>query len=111
MGLKTKNYTVKAMKTVLPEAYAVIRQTSVVGNKGRAIFAVHINRELASDMQVKPFEEVTITFDINRNENDRVTAYNVAKGERLEDQYNENTGVFEKALVKMPFYGWKDDIV
>lgn len=109
MGLKTTNYEVKSMKVVLPTAYAYIRELSVVGNKGVAIFAVHENRELASDISVKPYEECKISFAVDRDANDRVTAYNKAKSQIQVKTYTDYGEV--EVTQDMPFYGWQDDMV
>ena len=109
MGLKTTNYEVKAMKTVLPEAYAYIRETRVSGDYGTAIFAVHKNRELAQDKTVRPYEEIRVTFKVDRTKNDRETAYNTAKSQMPVKEWGEH-GEEEEVLRKMPFYGWEDDI-
>ena len=111
MGLKTKNYEVKEMGVVLPEAYAIIRETVTCGDKGFVKIAVHITRELAADKKVKPFEEVRVDFTVDRNANDRETAYKVAKGQRVRKEFNHGTKRLEDVVENMPFYGWEDDIV
>lgn len=111
MGLKTKNYEVKSMGITLPEAYAIIRETATSGANGYAKFAIHTTRELASNKTIKPFEEIRVDFVVNRNANDRETAYAIAKGQKEELHYNEETQKVEKIVKNMPFYGWEDDIV
>ena len=111
MGFKTKNYEVKSMGVVLPEAYAIIRETATNGVKGYAKFAIHSTRELAENKFVKPYEEIRVDFDVNRNENDRITAYKVAKSIVTKKECNLKTGSIEEVQEPMPFYGWEDDIV
>lgn len=111
MGLKTTNYKVKDMEVVLPEAYAIIRETVTNGNKGYAKIAVHTSRELAENKFVKPYEEIRVDFDVDRNENDRITAYKVAKSIVTKKKHNLKTGSIEEIEEPMPFYGWEDDIV
>lgn len=111
MGFKTKNYEVKSMGVVLPEAYAIIRETATNGVKGYAKLAIHSTREMASNKNIKPYEEIRIDFTVNRNENDRITAYKAAKSSILSSILNEHTGVYEDAIIDMPFKNWEDDIV
>lgn len=111
MGLKTKNYEVKEMGIVLPEAYAIIRETVTSGNKGYAKIAVHTTRELAESKSIRPYEEIRIDFTVDRNANDRATAYAVAKGQKVGTQFNRQTKKREEVIENMPFYGWEDDIV
>ena len=111
MGLKTTNYEVKSMGVTLPEAYAIIRETKTSGDSGFAMIAVHTTRELAANKSIKPFEEVRIDFTVDRNANDRETAYTVAKGQKTFKKFNAETKQMEDAIVNMPFYGWEDDIV
>lgn len=112
MGLKTTTYEVKSMKETLDTAYAYIRKIKVdeYGN-GVATIAVHRTRELAKDPTVKPYEIKEIEFKCNRNANDRITAYEKAKGQREERQWNVKTHKIETVLVGEAFYGWTDDIV
>lgn len=112
MGLKTTNYEAKAMKEVLPEAYAVIRAIRVEPNgQGVAKFAVHRTRELAIDPNVKPFHEETIYFKSERNVNDRETAYKKATSSYTLSELNHETQKVEEIEIKAPFYGWENDIV
>ena len=112
MGLKTTNYEVKDMKEVLPTAYAYIRKISVdeYGN-GIATIAIHRTRELAQNPAVRPYEVKRVEFKCDRNANDRITAYNKAKSQRTEYQWNEETQRIEPMLVGEAFYGWEDDII
>ena len=112
MGLKTTNYEVKSMRETLDTAYAYIRKIKVdeYGN-GVATIAVHRTRELAKDPAVTPYELKEIRFVCDRNANDRITAYEKAKGQKEVTQWNEETHKIERVLVGEPFYGWEDDIV
>ena len=111
MGLKTTNYEVKAMKEVLPEAYAVIRSLKVEENgQGVAKIAIHRTRELALDANVKPFHEELIYFTSDRKVNDRETVYRKATTSVIEKRYNFETQKLEDVEVKPYFYGWDNDI-
>ena len=66
---------------------------------------------MAANKNIKPFEEIRVDFDVDRNANDRETAYNVAKGQRVRKKFNEKTKKLEDVVENMPFYGWEDDIV
>lgn len=111
MGLKISNYEVKSMGVTLPTAYAVIRDITVKGEMGVATFAIHSNRELAIDSTIRPYHTENVHFKVERNVNDRVTAYNKAITPYVEKQYNNETGELED-ITKYPFfYGWEKDIV
>ena len=110
MGLKTKNYEVKSRKQTLANAYAVIRETKTRGDSGYAIFAVDETRERAQDLSITPAETVRVDFIVDRNVNDRETAYHKAKSQIELEEYNEN-GELVKVLKGMPFFGWLDDYV
>ena len=106
MGLKISNYKVKSMGVTLPTAYAVIRNITVNGENGVATFAIHQSRELAIDTTIRPYHTENIHFKVDRNVNDRVTAYSVAT-----EPYVEKEGK-EEEVTKYPFfYGWQNDIV
>ena len=109
MGLITTNYEVKSRQKILPTAYAVIRETKTKGNSGYAIFAVDETRERAANVNIIPAETVRVDFIVDRNCNDRETAYLKAKSQVEVDDYDEQTGMPIKVLKSMPFYGWIDD--
>ena len=102
MGLKTRNYTIAENGLTLPEAYAVIRNLNVYGERGNAEFAIQASREKA--INLAPLKTVHLEFTVNRNENPYVTAYNLAKSTR-DLTIGEHT-----VTKKMPFYGWEDDV-
>ena len=108
MGLKRTNYEVKNMGVILPKAYAYIRDMDIRGNKGEATIVVQACRETA--ICKKPFEERTIKFDVNREENPYITAYRAAKTQKAV-VYNKDTEKFEEKQVEGVFHGWEDDIV
>ena len=109
MGLKTTNYEVKKLGIVLPQAYAIIKNLRIDGNNGTAEFAVQSTRDTATSLS--PIETVKVSFEVNRNENPYITAYEKAKSQREERQWNEETHKIETVLVGEHFYGWEDDIV
>ena len=112
MGLKTTNYEVKKRGRILPEAYAIVKDLTVRGNKGYAIIAVQSSRENAEKVitgEMLPEEEHRIDFTVNRDENDRATAYAKAKSQKEVKQFNEETHKLETVTVNEPFYGWEDD--
>ena len=114
MGLKTTNYEVKSMGITLPEAYAIVKDLTTKGNSGFAIIAVQSSRENANKVvkgEMKALEEVRIDFNVTRETNDRITAYEKAKSQKIVRQWNEETRTMEDVVVSMPFYGWEDDIV
>lgn len=91
MGLKISNYEVKSMGVTLPEAYAIIKNIEIRGDKGSAMFAVQTTRERALTMA--PIKSVRVEFEVDRTTNAYVTAYQTAIAEG---------GKFE---------GWEGDIV
>ena len=110
MGLKTTNYEVKAMREVLENAYAYIRKITVDEyGKGYAQIAIHRTRELAADPTVKPYEIKEIKFNCVRTQNDRVTAYQVAKEATIVSKWVD--GKLKDVRVLGPFAEWDDDNV
>lgn len=101
MGLKTKNYTIEEIGITLPEAYAVIDNIHIEGDRGSAEFVIQANRDNA--FALDPIKRVYVPFTVNRNENPYHTAYTAAKG--IKTTTVRNKTVEEK----MPFYGWDDD--
>lgn len=105
MGLKKNNYTIEKIGITVPEAYAVIRNISIYGEKGSAEFVIQTSRERALNEDFLPLETIYVNFDVNRNENAYDTAYTVAKGvDVIHYEVNE---------VETPrfFHDWEDDIV
>lgn len=102
MGLKTTNYIIEENGLLLPEAYAYIRSISVYDGKGTAEFVVQSSREKA--ISLLSLKTVNIEFEVNRNENPFITAYNLAKSIRVKNKGNHT---YTEA---MPFYGWQDDL-
>ena len=114
MGLKTRNYEVKKLGIILPEAYAIVKDLTVKGTSGYAIIAVQSSRENAEKVvkgTMQAVEEVRIDFSVERDSNDRATAYAKAKGQRTVTQWNPEKGEMESAVINEPFYGWENDIV
>ena len=103
MGLKKLDYIIEENGLLLPEAYAYVRSIRIDGDKGVAEISVQSSREKAINLVA--LKTVRIEFYVNRNENPFVTVYNLAKSE-VEVRISED--IVEK--VKMPFYGWEDDI-
>lgn len=114
MGLKTTNYEVKGKGIILPEAYAIVKDLTVRGTHGTAIIAVQTSRENCQkvvDGTMEAIEEVRIEFIINRDENDRATAYEKSKSQREGKRWNAEMNKSEPILINEPFYGWEDDII
>ena len=111
MGFKTTNYQLKGRNIVLPTAYAMVRKTVANGNEGYAIIGIDETRELVSNPNVQPLEQVRVDFKVNRNQNDRVTAYAAAVADVEKERINEETGKLEKVVVKGLFADWEVDIV
>lgn len=111
MGFKTTNYQLKGRDTILPEAYAMVRKTVVNGDDGYAIIGIDETRELVSNPNVTPLEQVRINFKVDRNVNDRVTAYAAAVADVEKQKINDETGKLEKVTIPGPFAGWEVDIV
>lgn len=114
MGLKTTNYEVKKLGIVLPQAYALVKDLTVRGKSGFAIFAVQSTRENAEKAvngEMQAIEEVRIDFIVERDTNDRATVYAKAKSQREIERFNVETKQMETVLINEPFYGWDDDII
>ena len=108
MGLKKSNYEIKELGMTLPEAYALVKDLEIRGTQAVAKIVVQQSRNFA--MSKSPIASATVRFAVNRNENPYETAYKVAKGTRIEQRFNEETGKYENVEIPMPFYGWEDDI-
>ena len=114
MGLKTTNYQIKDKNIVLPEAYAIITEVQSKGHHGVAKFAITVDRESAEKIlkgELKPIQEVEVSFTVNRDGNDRAVAYEKATARKEITRLNRKTGEKETTYVNGPFYGWEDDIV
>lgn len=114
MGLKTTNYEVKKLGITLPEAYAIVKDLTVRGKSGVAIIAVQSSRENCEKVvegKMQALEEVRIDFTVNRDANDRVTAYEKAKSQQEGKRWNAEMKKSEPVLINEPFYGWDNDIV
>ena len=109
MGLKTTNYLVKRTGAVLPEAYALIHSINAEKNSVRVVFGVYANREKAKEYS--PEETKQIHFVWDRKSDIAKTAYELAKGQTVEEHINHETGEKETITVNGVFYGWTDDIV
>ena len=112
--LKTTNYYIKEINYTLTNACAAIRDIVVKGETGYAIFVIHTSRENCEKCiknQLVPFTTYRVDFKVDRKVCDRVTAYNVSKGQKIMEQFNHDTGEYEDKVVNMPFHGWEDDIV
>ena len=114
MGLKTTNYFIKDLGLLLPEAYALIKDINVSGNYGQATFITQSSRENAEQVldggKMRALETTTIDFIVNRNENDRVTAYHKAK-ELIQETIVLPNGEFDTIWINGPFTGWEDDLI
>jgi hypothetical protein len=114
MGLKTTNYEVKKLGITLPEAYAIVKDLEVHGTSGYAIIAVQSSRENADKVvkgQMQALEEKRVDFVVNRDANDRATAYEAAKKEKTTRRMNRETRKMEEVVIDEMFKDWEDDIV
>lgn len=114
MGLKKTNYKVKKLGITLPEAYAIVKDLTVRGKSGFATIAVQSSRENADkvvDGTMTALEEVRVDFTVNRDANDRATAYEKATSYQEVEEFNPETGRVETVVKYEPFYGWTDDFV
>ena len=107
MGLKWSNFRIEELNLTLPEAYAVVKNLTVNGDRGTAIIAIQQSRELA--LNKKAFIEVPVKFTVDRNENPYETAYKIAKRNKKELVKNQATGRSEIVEVPSLFSDWKDD--
>lgn len=108
MGLTKTNYTVKTIELTLPRVYAVIKDLKINGNIGTAAFYIQTTRDNAFNKQ--PIEIKNFQFNVNRNENPYVTAYEAAKSQ-IEYEETDAQGNTVKRTFKNIFYGWEDDII
>ena len=111
--LKTKNFTVEELNITLPNAVAAIKDITVSGNSGYAVFIIQTSRQSAMDCidgKLKPITTYRVDFKVDRNVCDRITAYNVAKAE-LKKSHTIKNGVYQEIEVKGMLNGWADDIV
>ena len=105
MGLKTKNFKIKSMNNfMLENAYAYIIECQSDRKTGYADIGIFADRESAVN-GAEPFETERVWFKVDRNENDRVTAYKEAKKYK-EIKYNGETHIVSGA-----FSDWEDDII
>ena len=82
--LKTTNFYIKELNYTLTHACAAIKDIVVKGETGYAVFVIHTSRENCEGCikgKLVPFTTYRVDFKVNRNINDRVTAYSAAKTE------------------------------
>ena len=111
--LKTTNFTIKELNYTLTNACAAIRDIVVKGETGYAIFVIHTSRENCEGCikgKLVPFTTYRIDFKVNRNVNDRVTAYEAAKTE-LKSKTVMVDGEIKQIDEPGMLNGWKDDIL
>lgn len=110
MGLKTTNYELTNLGLTLPEAYAIIHELRVCGNRGSAVFHIQsAPRDKA--LELNPFKTIIVNFDWTRETNPLTAAYKEAKAMHYKKVWNETERRYEDVENPMPFYGWQDDIV
>lgn len=107
MGFKKRNYEVKKLGIVIPQAYAIIENLTIRGEYARADFIIQTSRPATAEKE--PIERVGVEFILNREESPFITAYNTAKSQYETEVYNEETGEYDKVVVNQPFYDWEDD--
>ena len=118
MGLKTTNYTVKRTGQFLTNAYAMVKNLHVFGVSGYAEIIVQTSRENADKClkgQLDAIETKRIDFKVDRDANDRATAYEAAKQKKTRreqsGELDENGMPIEvEVVVDEQFFGWDDDI-
>ena len=110
MGLKTTNYKVEKLNLLLPQAYAYIIKCEANRTKGEAILGIFASREDAENPNIEPYETKKISFLVDRDKNDRISAYIQAKGQSYKPHFNTSTMLVELTLYNEYFYGWEDDI-
>ena len=108
MALKTTNYKIKRLGSVLPEAYAIIQDLYINKDQGIAIIVIQQNRDLA--LELDPYEVIEVPFIVNRNENPYATAYNEAK-KKIEHTSTLPNGTKRTGYKLGPLAGWEDDII
>ena len=119
MGLKTTNYTVKRTGQFLTNAYAMVKNLHVFGESGYAEIIVQTSRENAAKCvkgQLDAIDTKRIDFKVERDGNDRATAYEAAKKKKTRivqtGELDENGMPIEvEVVVDEQFYGWYNDIV
>lgn len=111
MGFKKVNHFVKKHNLVLPEAHAYIIECKSGRESGYAVIGVFNNRQDAENPKIEPYETKRVDFSINRKENDRSTAYQIAKQPKIGKIWNENTNKLEDCVIDEMFSDWQDDIV
>lgn len=110
MGLIKKDFVLKEYgNLVLPNAYAFI--TDCVTNRatGYATIGIFLSRESALN-GAKPFTTVNVEFTVDRNENDRKTAYKQAKEPIFVGQRWTDEKTLENVYKDSIFKDWEDDI-
>lgn len=110
MGMKTTNYKVAKMNNFnLENAYAYIINCKSERNSGYADIGIFADRESAVN-GAEPFEVKRVYFTVDREENDRITAYTESKKTREIERYNPETKEKETVTINGLFTGWEDDI-
>ena len=109
MALKKSNYYVKSLNMTLPQAIAFVMSCKTDRENGVATIGVFANRENALNKNIKPFETVDVTFKVDRNENDRATAYITAVTPEVYEWESKSGKRTE--TIPAPFEGWEDDRV
>ena len=105
MGLINTNYKVLNTTTT---AYAAISKLVIEGASGYAIFTISDVRENA--IRGNGIKNVRIDFNVSRNENPFITAYNAAKTE-IHTITNMVNGELVEVEEKGTLNDWKDNIV
>lgn len=105
MAVKTTNYVNEQKGVTLPVAYGVLEGIKVRNNNYvTAVFAVKASRE-----HVGSVDTVNVSFTWDRKTNLAEMAYNEAKGQKIVEDFNYETGEPIQVTVNGPFYGWEDD--
>ncbi len=109
MGLIKDNYYSKSTGLTLPNAYAVIKDIVLNGNKGRAIFVIQSSRTATQDF--RPIDKVEIPFTWDRKTDIARVAYETAKTQLIREYTEDEDGNIVEVNKQGVLYGWQDDIV
>lgn len=119
MGLRTTNYKIKGKDLVLPNAYAMVKNLHVFGESGYAEIIVQTSRENAAKCvkgQLDAIDTKRIDFKVDRDGNDRATAYEAAKKKKTRMEQNgeideKGVPIEVEVVVDEQFFDWDNDIV
>ena len=109
MGAMIENYKVEKLGITLPNAYAILKDLTIKGDSVTAHFAIQSTRENARHLQ--PLEVKTEHFKWDRKTDIAKMAYEKAKGQTTQKDYDYVECKEVETIVNGCLYGWKDDYV